>query len=199
MGLVVGAFMVSGNVAPVAASSSAVQAQSLDRLFSSDGPESLHEAKNQGTNDEPKAWPEANAWLHAQLSDAERDFLALAVTGTVSPTADYNGGMSAAQIADATATVQTTVRFTYASLPAGFSTQLIADLVAGLSKTAASAITYGSATPVTVGTSLETVVTWTFHANGANTAGQQWQQFAASFGSASSVLRTTTTLSRTST
>jgi len=60
----------------------------LDRFFSSDGPESLHESKNQGTVDEPKAWPEPNAWLHSQLTDAEREFLTLSVTGpsTSAPT-----------------------------------------------------------------------------------------------------------------
>jgi len=126
LGLIVGAFvgMASPATATAAAASSttATSSQSLDRLFSSDGPESLHEAKNQGTRDEPKAWPEANAWLHAQLSESERGFLSLTATGpttapttppttppngnycTANPTACLNGGTC---IAGATASTYT--------------------------------------------------------------------------------------------
>lgn len=195
VGLVVGAFMVSSGQVVSASSGSAVQQQQLDRIFSSDGPESVHEAKNQGTRDEPKAWPEANAWLHAQLSDAERDFLALTATGTLSANLDFTGGLSAAQIASTTGSVTVQVRMAIAQATSSYLTLFQQNVVSSITVSSSASVSAATPTLTVVGSALETFISFTFTANGANTAGQQYQAFAQQFAQATSALRVSSSFS----
>jgi len=223
VGLVVGAFMAAASPAAVDASavahsqssssssstSSSSSSSSLDSLFSSDAPESLHEAKNQGTRDEPKAWPEANAWLHAQLSDAERDFLAmniaLSATGTTSapattapPTAapssapltcDTTVGLTAAQLSNTQATVMVMVRFQFSQATSTFLSTFQTAVVASIPSSSAASVSAASGSPTVVGSNLYSFIMFTFSPNGATAAGTQAQAFITQFNSGSSALR----------
>lgn len=196
VGLMVGAFMASP-ASLVSASSMAAPASavSLNQFFSSDAPESVHEAKNQGTMDEPKAWPEANAWLHAQLSDAERDFLALEATGTVDPNANLKGGLTDAQITDGGASITVTVRVTLAQTTPADLTSFRSAVIASIPLSSSNSVSSASASPAIVnypsGTKVFSTLTFSFSSNGgSNTAGQQFVNFASQFAQATSALRT---------
>lgn len=199
IGLVVGAFISSQSSSFVSATAVqphlTQQSSSIEKFFSSDAPESLHEAKNQGTLDEPKAWPEANAWLHASLSESEREFLSLAVTGSVNPNANPNGGLSSSQLSDSTGTVTVQLRFFRNSVPSNFASLLQNDLVSSLSGSTFSSVSSASFNQINLGGSngIYQVATFSFSNSGSLTAGQQYQALTQQFSQSSSALRSRTT------
>jgi len=195
VGLVVGAFLASPSSTFVSATAVQSSSSSIDTFFSSDNPETLHEAKNQGTLDEPKAWPEANAWLHASLSETEREFLSLAVTGTISPTGSPNGGMSGPQLADAAATITVSIRFFRNPLPNNFVNTLQSELVSSL--TAAGATASSITTPTTsqqnIGNGVYHVATFVLKNPGSTPAGAIYVALATQFQTPNSALRLSST------
>jgi len=201
VGLVVGAFLASPSSSIVSAtavqsqssSSSNTHIQSIEKFFSSDNPETLHEAKNQGTLDEPKAWPEANAWLHASLSETEKDFLSLAVTGTVSPTGQSNGGLTGSQLVDTGASVQVRLRFFRNPLPNNFGSQLQTDLINALgSGSSTTSISFPSFQQNNIGNGVYHVATFVLQNPGSTPAGAIYVSLASQFANANSALRITT-------
>jgi hypothetical protein len=130
----VGAFLIPSSTATAASSltsSPITNSQNLDRFFSSDGPDSLHESINQGTVDEPRLWPQANKWLHATLSESEREFLSLAVTGSVPNGYNPNTQISSQQYNDNQASFTVYLRFNFpiSNVPGNFQNNLQSDLV----------------------------------------------------------------------
>jgi hypothetical protein len=181
--------------------SSSQSASSLDSFFSSDAPQSLHEANTQGTLDEPsKTWPEANAWLHASLSDTEREFLTLTVTGTVSPSYPTNGGMPANEISDAGGTVAVTFYMNVAQFTQPLATQLQTDIISGTTGATSLSVSLPTFSSIQTGTTnagasiLETQIkfTFTYAAGTSTTAGSQFASFANNFALSTSTLRKTT-------
>jgi len=176
---------------------SSLQASSLDSLFSSDAPDSLHEANNQGTLDEPaKTWPEANSWLHAALTETEKEFFLMTPTGTVSPTAPVNGGITSAQIAQSTGVVTVTIQLNVGTGSLALATALQQDIATYNTGSNLASVGFPALNTVQVGTNsqgpiLETTAQFTFSNNptSGTTAGQQFANFANAFAQSTSQLR----------
>jgi hypothetical protein len=207
VGLCVGAFLIPSSTATAASSLSSspltTNTQNLDRFFSSDGPDSLHESINQGTVDEPRLWPQSNKWLHATLSEAEREFLSLAVTGSVPSGYNANTVVPSNQQSDNQASFTVYLRFNFNvnNVPTingqSFQNQLQQDLtncVSGAISNAVTGVTLNSNPPGYPQVNNEIYVQFTLRSiqNG-QTAGQLLTTLANQYSSSGSQCRNTGT------